>query len=506
MAGRANRLYLNQLYLNRQGLRGNPLQFVDTAVSAGVAYTRDAVQMQNDRHSGPTFADLDGDGDLDLFVGGLFGDPNKIYQNLNDGSCQFADITAQSPEIVAMEALTTISAAFGDYDLDGDLDMFLSHWGTRDENYSAHPVWTTEHLWKNLHSETGTISFVNVSVESGVSDITRSTRDLPGPTGQQQDTDFTFTPSFALIDGDEWPDIVIAGDFGTSQLLLNNGDGTFRDSSRDLLHGVNYGMGSSLGDFDNDGDLDWFVTAIAGAAPELTGNRLFENQLADTGVFALADITIPAGVIGGSWGWASCFVDIDNDKDLDIYQTNGWPYEFLDVFFTADVTPVFIQDGGTFVDRAAMLGLNDDYSARGAVCADFDEDGDVDILQLTDRSTNAGVLWENRSAASGQNYLRVRLQGLAPNTEAAGARIYVTVDGVTQMREIGIGSNYISQNPAVQNFGLGTANLVEQIRIVWPARVPPGGGAPIQAADTVLPDGAMPAITANQTLVISQPP
>lgn len=498
----ANRLYLNQLFLNPQGARGNPLQFVDTAVGAGVAYTRGP--GQNHRHSGPTFADMDGDGDLDLFLGALYGDPPKIFAN--DGNCRFTDVTLNSPEIASIQADQTISAAFGDYDLDGDLDLFLTHWGTPDSIYSAHPVWTTEHLWQNRYEASGRIEFINVSVPSNVSAITRTTRDELGPQGEIQTSDLTFTPTFARIDADEWPDIALAADYATTQLLLNNGDGTFRNSAFPFLRDAQYGMGSSLGDFDNDGDLDWFVSSIDGQDPFLMGNRFFRNLENGTGIFSLADATEAVGVVSGGWGWASCFLDIDNDRDLDIYHVNGWSQFIFGQSFTQDTTPVFVQANGTYVNRAQALGLDDTHNGRGVVCADFDEDGDVDILQLTYRLPNSAVLWENRTAAAGTNFLRVKLQGLAPNTEAAGARIYVTAGGVTQMREVTVGSNYISQNPTVQHFGLGAAATVELVRVVWPARVPGPGLAPVQPAETVLPNATQPVISANRTLAIAQAP
>src|SRR5690606_23655439 len=109
----------NRLYVNQLAERGNGLLFEDIAEAAGVAITR-ADRRGNDRHSGPAFADMDGDGDLDLFLGGIYDDPSKIYEN--QGDCRFIEVTANSPDIVAMLASHTISASFGDYDLDGDLD------------------------------------------------------------------------------------------------------------------------------------------------------------------------------------------------------------------------------------------------------------------------------------------------------------------------------------------------------------------------------------------------
>jgi hypothetical protein len=160
----------------------------------------------------------------------------------------------------------------------------------------------------------------------------------------------------------------------------------------------------------------------------------------------------------------------------------------------------FVSNGaGVFTNQAFALGLDDEDNGRGVVCADFDNDGDIDILQLSNKARNSVALWENASAAAGRNFLRVKLMGLPPNTEAAGARIFATIGSRTQMREIMLGSNYTSQNPTVQIFGLGTATSVDQLRIEWPALAP----GPIRPADTVRT--GVSAGTANQTLVICHP-
>ena len=126
-----------------------------------------------------------------------------------------------------------------------------------------------------------------------------------------------------------------------------------------------------------------------------------------------------------------------------------------------------MSDGsGFFEDKAADLGLDDIREGRGIVCADFDNDGDVDILQMHRGTVFAADLWRND--ASGNNFLKVKLNGLPPNTEATGARVFVTIGGNTQMREISIASNYVSQNPTVQTIGIGTATQVDQVRIEWP--------------------------------------
>jgi hypothetical protein len=494
--GGPNRLYLNQLVE-----QGNGLLFVDTAVEAGVANTRPDGR-NNDRHNGPAFADMDGDGDLDLFLGGIYDDPARIFEN--QGDCRFIDVTSNSPDIEAMIASHTISAAFGDYDLDGDLDMFLTHWGTLDElyGYGDPGALQTDHLWRNESDESG-IRFVNVSQESGMSSLTALTRQRDFH-GQVQIADFTFTPTFARIDDDVWPDIAIAADFGTSQLAVNMGDGTFRSLENPILQNAQFGMGSALGDIDNDGDLDWFVSSIFGPGNDAVlpqGNRLFTNV---GGAEIFVDETDRLGVADGAFGWGACFLDIDNDGDLDIYHTNGYPVTFLteDDDYTSDPSRAFVMNSaGTYVDQADGLGLAGRTSGRGVVCADFDHDGDIDIFELTEAPGNSARLWENRSAAAGRNFLRVKLEGLPPNSEAAGARIIVNSGGSTQMREIVIGSNYTSQNPTVQLFGLGSLDAVDELLVEWPALDSATG--PEQLGSLL--SGPIAASQPGETLVIRHP-
>jgi hypothetical protein len=495
----------NRLYLNQLAEQDNGLLFEDTAAKAGVANTRPDGR-NNDRHSGPAFADMDGDGDLDLFLGGVYDDPSKIYENRGD--CVFTDVTSNSPDIEQMLASHTISAGFGDYDLDGDLDMFLTHWATPDKLYrlSGPRLVETEHLWRNESDRSG-IRFVNASEETGVSDLVWLTRTYPGTYDfpfSAQDFDFTFTPTFARINADLWPDIAIAADFGTTQIAINNGDGTFRSLENRALREAQFGMGSALGDIDNDGDLDWFVSSILGPGTNVItphGNRLFSN---DGGPSLFVDDTARLGVADGSFGWGTCFLDIDNDADLDIYHTNGFPETFLTPLdaYESDASRVFMMnEAGTYTDEADALGLAARTLGRGVVCADFDHDGDTDILELTDDPVNSAKLWENRTAAAGRNFLRVRLEGLAPNTQAAGARIFAQIGGTRQMREVMIGSNYTSQNPTVQIFGLGSSTSVDELRLEWPAI--DSGAGPVQQV-TVL-TGPLAASESGQTLVIRQP-
>ena len=436
----------NLLYRNR-----GDNTFEDVAAGAGLANTRSA--FQNYRHSGPAFADMDGDGDLDLFIGGVQGDPSFVFRNNGDGT--FTDVTAGSG-IDRLRSQQNVSSAFGDYDLDGDVDLLLAHWGTPRSNSNPGD---TEHLWRN-DSTPDAIRFVSVSVEAGLSP---SVQNLQDPRAMRSEIDATYAPSFAHLNDDRFPDIFMVADYNRSQVFINNGDGTFTNvTDVEVIMDTN-GMGSALGDFDNDGDLDWFVTSIfrniLRTSPN--GNRLYRN---DGGTFV--DVTATAGVADGGWGWATCFFDFENDGDLDLYHTNGWEFETHEGFDT-DASRAFVSNGdGTFTDRASSLGLADEGQGRGVVCADFDSDGDVDIFLWSKDDENGGRLFRNDS--TGNNFVTVKLNGLPPNTQAAGARIRASIGESTQMREIILGSNFISQNPANQVFGLGQAPQVDSLVIDWP--------------------------------------
>jgi hypothetical protein len=285
---------------------------------------------------------------------------------------------------------------------------------------------------------------------------------------------------------------VSVADFNYSQYFINNQDGAFTNATdTDVIIDGN-GMGSAVGDYDNDGDLDWFVTSIEcivgvgncdGGVLSQIGNRLYRNQ---NGVFE--DATAEAGVASGGWGWGACFIDFENDGDLDIYQTNGWPRTDADNDYASDTSRAFVSDGmGGFENLATDMGLDDTEEGRGVVCADLDNDGDIDILQLHRESTLSVTLWRNDTDEN--NYLAVKLRGNPPNTEAAGARITITVAGKSQMREISIASNFVSQNPTAQTFGLGNATQVDELRVQWP-----------DGSETVMTD-----VQAGQFMSIDQP-
>ena len=424
----------NALYLN-----DGDNSYSEVATAAGI----DFVHLG----SGPAFGDIDSDGDLDLFVGAVEGD--SVYLLRND-SGTFTDVTATSG--LATSAANSISASFSDYDLDGDLDLFLAHWGNDQQA-------DTETLWNN----NGDGTFASASIPSGIAE------QLITQFGSQF-VDWSFAPMMSDIDRDGDPDILLASDFETSKIFLNNGDGTFTDiTDRDVVIDRN-GMGSAAADYDNDGDMDWYVTSIfEPSAPNSPnpGNRLYRND--GSGVFA--DVTDAAGVAEGGWGWGVCMEDFDNDGDVDIFHVNGWwqlnPRDEIGSYEYADDPVRYFenQGNGTFIEAASEAGLIDTGQGRGVACFDSDRDGDLDIVITNNQDSDSVVFFRNELTDSNR-YLTIKLNGNGLNTDAIGALIEITDGSRTQIREIRASNHFVSQNPAEAHFGLGGATMVD-MTIFW---------------------------------------
>ena len=418
-------------------------QFTDVTQQAGLPYN------EMHQHSGPLFADFNGDGHLDLFVGAINGEPVKVYQN--DGAGHFTDVTAGSG-LAALMASQTISAAAGDYDNDGDIDLALSHWGS-DLNVQS---MSTEYLWQNV-SENGAITFQDASVEAGLTiDLLRSTNGALGT-----DHDYSFSPALVDINQDGHADLLMASDYGGSQIFLNNTDGTFTDVTDTDVISDSDDMGSVLADFDNDGDLDWFVSAIYGKLKN--GNHLYQN---DSGEFT--NVSRTANIMQGGWGWAGCAADFNGDQLLDIFQTNGsFTIDLFDDGHANDPSVLFVNSPGlTFSEQAANAGVQDFEQGRGVVCADINGDNKPDILLTTKHPTDSVYLYLNQIEHN--NWLRVFLRGKGDNTQALGAVIKVTVDDVTQTRVVNLASQYVSHAPTAQLFGLGESDRVDSLEVIWP--------------------------------------
>lgn len=423
--------------------------FEEVGVAAGV----DLVAQS----SSCAVADVNNDGLLDIYVLTL-GRRNYLYLNSGDGS--FVE-QADSFDL----AMTTSSlprertgASFGDYDRDGDLDLLVSEWRVGGLN-------------RLLRNDDG--RFVDATQSAGL--------DLSSV--------MAFTSRFNDIDGDGWPDLLIIGDFGTSELYRNLGDGHFEDIRELANVGTeDFGMGSTVGDVNNDGSLDWFVTSIYRSWFGGDGNRLYLND--GDGVFS--DATDRYGVRQGGFGWGAGFFDFDNDGYLDLGMANGVRYPCFDIGwqFNHDRLRLWKNIGGErMVEVSHAIGFEGAASEKGFLSLDFDNDGDLDILVT--RNDGPPALFENRGG-NARNWLRVRLLGRVSNSFGVGARIVLTstAGGTSQTREVGANSNYMSQDEVTVHFGLGDSDLVDTLSIEWPA----------DHCAQILEN-----VSANQLLVVSEP-
>lgn len=421
-------LYYCDSYLHDSRLlRGNPDgTFTNVAREAGV-HNMGMGHMA-------LAVDLDNDGYDDLVV---LNDSSRwanefpgsiIYRNNRDGT--FANVTQGS-------GFTPIDPTFGgitagDYDKDGDLDLFVVGW----YEYSAH-----------LYRNDGNFKFTDVSEEANTRvDGNRS----------------HWTPVFADFDNDGWQDIFVAVDFDRDYLLRNNRDGTFTDVSEatGITHVYN-DMGAAVGDFDNDLDLDIYTTNISNFAHctiPYGCNMLYKNN----GDGAFSDGTREHGVGDTAWGWGNSFSDINLDGHLDLIAVGGW------YIGEEQNTRLFLNDGANqFVDVAAQAGMQQFADKKGLLVLDIEKDGDLDLIVTEVRGPL--TLWENVTPRNGRHHLTVEARGTVSNRNGIGARVYITVGDKMQMREIIAGGSFYTSPPKEAHFGLGTADTVSNVLVVFPS-------------------------------------
>ena len=224
-------------------------------------------------------------------------------------------------------------------------------------------------------------------------------------------------------------------------------------------------MGTSFGDYDSDGDLDWFITNITND-PEHPGpfggwNRLYRND----GNRHFTDTTQAAGVRDSRFSWGTTFFDYDNDGDVDLSATNG----YNGAGWIDDQTFLWQNNDGVFTDVSTVTGITDTRQGRGLIHLDYDSDGDLDLLVIN--NADAPILYRN-DGGNDNHFLRIKPQGTVSNRDGIGAWITVTPDLAAPDQklvwEIDGGSSFVSQSERIAHFGFGAStDPVELVTIEW---------------------------------------
>jgi enediyne biosynthesis protein E4 len=496
----------HQLFRNLGGFR-----FEDVTEKAGLANI-----VANHWAMGCSFVDHDGDGDLDLFVGGS-GDPALLLDNIGDGT--FKDL---GPTLGLPRSGSSVEMAFADYDLDGDLDGYL----VTNRTTGMEPPGDTEGIqasFKNgepvieekyrekfdvvAHPTKG-IHFVLAGEYDHLfrNDGTKYT-DVSEQVGLRG-TDLGLSASWFDYDEDGRPDLYVANDFfGPDRLYHNQEDGRFVDVSRETLpHTPWFSMGTDVADLNNDGLFDlmgsdmagsdhyrsklgmgemeqnsWFLTSARPA--QYMRNALYLN--AGDGRFL--ETAFLAGLANTDWTWSLKFGDFDNDGWVDLFGTNGMTHDTTNSDLQAKAnalksekekglfwwnTPpkrdhnfAFRNVGDLrFVPIASEWGLDFKGVSYGAALADFDGDGDLDlaIASLEDPIR----LYRNESTKG--HIVKIRLKGARRNSHGIGAKVSVETDRGIQVRYLTSCQGYASANEPVIHFGLGETKVIKRLTIRWP--------------------------------------
>jgi hypothetical protein len=415
---------------------------------------------------GACAGDYDNDGSVDLFV--TFWGTNRLFHNRGDGT--FTETTNQAG-LETTRVRWGAGCAFLDFDRDGKLDLFAANYIDLDLSTSPVPesgLCRYKGLpvacgppglpgGKNLlYRNRGDGTFADVSVASG---ITRA----HGTYGLGVSTiDF---------DDDGWVDLYVANDSNPSALYRNNRDGTFTDIG--VAAGCAYsqdgkpqaGMGVAVGDYNRDGRMDIFKTNFAGDTSTLYANN--GNGLCE-------DRTFASGFGRNTrWlGWGVAFLDLDLDGWQDLFLVNGHVYPEVEQLKSEagyrQRKVVYRNRGdGRFDDVTEQLGppVTVAKAGRGAAFADFDNDGDVDVVVTNVHDTPELYRLDQKQP---RTWAALHLVGVASNRSAIGAKVKLTAGGATQVSEVRGGGSYYSQNDLRVHFGLGAATSIDRVEVRWP--------------------------------------
>ncbi len=430
--------------------------FTDITDSAGVGH--------HGYGMGCVFADYDGDGNLDLYVTNY--GANVLYRNNGDGT--FSDVTKTAG--VSCELWST-GAAFADIDGDTDLDLYVCNYVTYDlekleqmqeeslQSGKPVPSALNPHVFEPqdnvFYENNGDGTFSDVTAEVGIA--------APGGRSMQC--------MFSDLDNDNDLDLYVANDTSVNYVYRNDGNGAFTDVSNESWAADFRGsMGLAAGDYDADGDIDIFISHWVDEENTLYRNLLKEDP--SSGHIRFVDESYSAMLAEVSIkliGWGTALFDYDNDGDLDIFVTNGSTFQELKQpeVLIPQIDALYRNDGdGSFSDVSETSGITTlpTRVGRGATFGDYDNDGDIDIFVVNNHAPPTLLRNDggNRNA-----WLHVELIGIDGNRNAIGAKIQLKTAKRTQIREVYAGESYMSANSLIVEFGVGNNTQIETLQVTW---------------------------------------
>lgn len=508
----------NRLYINKGDWR-----FEDITEPSGTG-------GRKDWKTGVTMADVNGDGWLDIYVcysGNAPGEgynlpvvkdyPNRANQLFINKGCQPGGVPAftESAKEYGLDATGTFStqAYFFDFDVDGDLDMFLvnhanmfysAFFNTRRLRNLRHPYFGNK-LYRNDGK-----NFTDISASSGI---------------HGSGLNFGLSAAISDFNMDGWPDIYVTNDYEEQDFCyINNHDGTFREESHKIFsHLSKFGMGSDVGDLNNDGlqelivldmlpednkrqkllkgpdEYDRYTVAVdSGYHHQYMRNTLHLNRgFASDSLPRYSEVGQSFGMSNTDWSWSPFLVDLDNDGFKDVFITNGYLRDFTNLDFMKYTSTVYqdAKNANKQVDYLSIIqqlpqtrltsyffknekgialtnvsqawGLSRSTVSNGAIYADLDNDGDYDLVtnNLNDSPT---LLRNNANELQNNSFIKIRLKGISQNTYGSGAKIYVTTDSSKLFSEATFTRGYGSSVEPVLTIGLGKANKIRGVEVQWP--------------------------------------
>jgi hypothetical protein len=426
--------------------------------------------------------DYDNDGFDDLFVS--YWGKSVLYRNNGDGT--FTDVTERAG-VGGPPHRWGAGCCFLDFDRDGHLDLFVASYLNFDPATAPRPGQAAYCLYNDipvpcgplgfaggtnaLYRNNGDGTFADVSEASGIARPRGPSSMVFVGRNWQPTGSYGMGAAAADFDNDGWPDIYVASDTAPSLLYRNNHDGTFREIGIPAGCGFDAegvalaGMGVGVGDYDNDGWLDIVRTNFS---EQLT--TLYRNY---GGAFEEVSLRAGLGVNRKHLGFGVDFFDFDNDGWTDILIANGHVYaqlagRNLHVKYRQPRVLYRNLGNGRFEDVSAKAGpaILAENLGRGCAFGDFDNDGDVDVV--VNNLDGPPTLLRN-DGGGGNGSVLVKCVGTKSNRSAIGARVRVVSGGRSQIREVMSGSSYYSQSDLRLHFGLGRADAVDTLEVVWPS-------------------------------------